>query len=121
MHELVAGDDVAGLHGALFAIETGNKAAGLAHQKDTGGEIPRRENALPIGVEAAGRHVSKIERGRAEAPQARDLVLDRAHLAAEQGEIAASVMRQRAAYHRLDEALARRDADAPVVEERARA
>src|SRR6185503_11354657 len=58
-------------------------------------------------------------RGCAEAPQPRDLVLDRRHLAAEQREIAAPVMRQRAGYDRIDEPLARGDPDAAVVEERA--
>src|SRR5205085_11388729 len=79
MHELVAGDDVAGLHGALVAGEIGDEAAGLAHQQHARREIPRRKPALPVGVEAAGRHIGETERGGADAPQARDLVLDRPH------------------------------------------
>src|SRR5688572_10823681 len=119
MHELVAGDDVAGLHGAFVTGKIGHEPTGLAYHQHAGRKIPRRETALPIGVEPAGCDVSEVERSGAKAAQACDLVLDRPHLAAEQREIAASVMRQRAAHDGIGEAPACRHADTAVVEESA--
>ena len=120
VHGLVAGDDVARLHAcAPCPARSVTKPPASRTIDHAGGEIPRRKAALPIDVEPAGRHIGEIERGRAEAPQPGDLVLDRRHFAAEQREIAAPVMRQRAAHDRVGEPLARRDADAAVVEERA--
>ena len=65
-----------GEHG-VAAVEVGDEAAGLAHQQDAGRDVPRREVALPIAVEPAGRDQGEIERRRAEAAQPGDLVLDR--------------------------------------------
>ena len=101
----------------VAAVEIGDEAAGLAHQEEAGGDVPRREVALPIGVEAAGRDPGEIERRRAEAAQARDLRLHRGNLLAEQREVAAAEMRQPAGDDRVGEPLPRRDPQAPVVEE----
>ena len=77
---------------------------------------PTARVALPIGVEPSGRDPGEIERRCAEAAQARHLFLHHRKLLAELREVAAAEMRQAAGKHRLGESLARRDADAPVVE-----
>ena len=84
-----------------------------------GRDIPGREVALPVAVEPAGRDEGEVERRRAEPAQPRDLVLDGAEFAQAQLQIAAAEMRQAAGDHRIGEALARRDAQPLVVEERA--
>src|SRR5882757_3940574 len=119
MQGRVSGDDVAGDHGAFPVFKVGHIAACLAHQYHAGGEIPRRQIALPIDVEAPRRDVGKIERGRAETPQACDLVLNRGKFLAELAKIATPVMRQPAAYDGIEQALTRRYADTPIVAERA--
>src|SRR4051794_7195820 len=119
MQARVCGDDVAGDHRAFLVFEVRHVAARLAHQDHAGGEIPRRQIALPIDVETPRRDVGKIERGRAETPQARDLVLNDGEFLAELAKIAAPVMRQTAAHDGIEQVLARRYTDAPIVAERA--
>ena len=55
------------------AAIVGDEAAGLAHQQAARGGVPRLEIAFPEPVVAARRHPGEIERGRAEAADARDL------------------------------------------------
>ena len=59
----------------VAAVEIGHKAAGFAHQKDARGHVPRRQIALPIGVEPAGGDIGEIERGGAEAAQPGEMLL----------------------------------------------
>ena len=75
MHGLVAGDDVACGEHRVAAVGIADEAAGFAHQEHAGGEVPRREVALPIGIEAAGGDPGEIERRGAEAAQAGEVLL----------------------------------------------
>src|SRR6266852_1127510 len=113
---LVAGEDVAGRQHGLAAVEVGDEAAGLAHQRNSRRHVPRRKVALPIGVDAAGGDPGEIERGRPESPQAGDLVLHGIVLAARERDIAAAGVRERAGDDGVGEPLARRDPQAPIVE-----
>ena len=117
VHGLVAGDDVAAGEHGVAAVEIGDEAAGLAHQDDAGRHVPGREAALPVGVEAAGRDPGEIERGRAEAAQARDLVLHGGRSRGGRARDRRGRVRQPAGDDRVGEPLARGDAQAPVVEE----
>src|SRR6266446_1744101 len=72
---LVAGDDISGRDWILAAVEVGNVAARLAHEDETGRDVPRREVALPIRVKSPGRDPGEIEGSSAEAAQAGDLAL----------------------------------------------
>ena len=44
------------------AVQIGDHAAGLAHQKNAGRDVPGRQAALPEAVEAPGRDIGEIER-----------------------------------------------------------
>src|SRR5262245_33782150 len=90
---VVGRDDAAGRQHGVAAVEVGDEAAGLAHQRDTCGHVPGRKAALPIGVEPAGGDPSEIERGSTEAPQPGDLVLHCAVLVARELHIAAAGVR----------------------------
>src|SRR5581483_1782285 len=90
---------------------------GLAHQDQAGGDVPGRQVALPIAVEASGRDPGEIERGGAEAAQSRHLVLQHGDLLARQRKVAAAVMWQAADDDRIDEPGAAGHAQAAVVEE----
>ena len=97
----------------------GDEAAGFADQERTRRQIPRRKIALPIGIEPAGGDPGKIERRRAIAAQSGEMLLCRGDLVPGQTQIAAAQMRQAAGDDGIGKALARRDPDALVVEERA--
>ena len=100
MVSLPATIDTGAEHG-FAAIEVAHESAGLAHQQDAGRHVPRRQVALPVGVDATGRDPGEIERRRAEAAQSGDLLLDHLELLAEQREIAAAAVRQSAGKHRI--------------------
>ena len=119
MHGVVAGGDLPLGQDGVFAVAIADEAAGFAHQNHPGGEIPRRQIALPIGVEPAGGDPGEIERRRAITAQSGEVLLRGGNLVARQRQIAAAVMRHAAGDHGVGEALARRDPDALVVEERA--
>src|SRR5499426_4543947 len=114
---LVAREDASGLDHVLASVEIGDEAAGLTHQRDSRRHVPRREAALPIGIEAAGRHPGKIKRGGPEPPQSGDLLLHRDVLAAREFHVAAAGMRERAGDDRVGEPLARRHPQPLIVEE----
>src|SRR5688572_27156097 len=48
------------------AIEVSDEATRLAHHQQAGRHVPRRQVALPVDVEPAGRDRSEVERGGAE-------------------------------------------------------
>ena len=58
----------------VAAVELGDEPAGLAHQQNARGDVPARQAVFPESVIAAGRDIGEIERGRAEAPDAGDLL-----------------------------------------------
>src|SRR5262244_268397 len=114
---LVAREDAAGLDHIVATVEIGDEAAGFTHQRDSRRHVPRRQPALPIGVEAAGRHPGEIERGGPEPPQSGDPLLHRDVLAAREFHVAAARMRERAGDDRVGEPLARRHPQPLIVEE----
>ena len=120
VHGVVAGGDVALVRHGVAAVEIGDEAAGLAHQDHAGGHVPRRQIALPIGIEPAGGDPGEVERGGAEAAQPGEMLLRRGNLPARRargrrGRNAAVRRRPR-----LRRACCRAgDAQPPVVEERA--
>ena len=61
MHGVVAGDDLPLGQDGVVAVAVADEAAGFAHQDQAGGEIPRRQIALPIGIEPAGGDPGEIE------------------------------------------------------------
>ena len=73
MYGFVSGHNVAAVEHRLAAVEVGGEAARLADEEQAGGHVPGRKAALPEAVEAAGRHPGEVERGRAEAADARHL------------------------------------------------
>src|SRR6185312_1124343 len=91
--------------------------AGLAHQDLAGRHVPGREVALPKTVKPAGGDEGYVERGRAEAAEAGDLVLQRGHLLERELMVAAADMRQPAGDHAFIQLAAAGDAQALVVEE----
>ena len=103
----------------VAAVEVADKAAGFAHQKNARGHVPRRQIALPIGVETAGRDIGKVERGGAEAAQPGEMPLRGENLLPGLRKIAAAVMRQPAGDHGLGKLAPPGDAQPAVVEERA--
>ena len=50
---------------APVAVEVGDHGAGLGGDQAAGGQVPRREAPLVVGVEAAARHRAEVEGGRA--------------------------------------------------------
>src|SRR5215472_10537280 len=114
---LVAREDAAGLDHIVASVEIGDEAAGFAYQRNSRRHVPRRQPALPIGVEAAGRHPGEIERGAAEPPQSGDPLLHRDMLAAREFHVAAAGMRERAGDDRVGQPLARRHPQPLIVEE----
>src|SRR5215467_6668706 len=114
---LVARENAAGLDHIVASVEIGDEAAGFAHQRDSRRHVPRRQPALPIGVEAAGRDPGEIERCGAESPQSGDPLLHRDMLAAREFHVAAAGMRERAGDSRVGEPLARRHPQPLIVEE----
>src|SRR5262249_11814235 len=117
MDIFVAADDVSGGERIVTALDARYRTAGLAHQDLSGGDVPGRQVTLPGAVQAACGHEGEIERGGAEAAQARHLVLDRRHLGAEHRVVSAPDMRQPAADRALAELAASGDAQPLVVEE----
>src|SRR5438552_8587341 len=119
MHELIAAHHIARLQRILMAIHARDKAAGFAHHDLAGGDVPRLQITLPVAVEAAGSDERHVERGGAEAAQARDLILDSGHLHPRQLVVAAANMRQAAGDHAFVQLAAAGDAQPLVVEKRA--
>ena len=120
VHGVVAGDDLSLGQDGVFAVAIADEAAGFAHQNHPGGEIPRRQIALPIGIEPSGGDPGEIERRRAVTAQTGKVLLRGGDLVTRQRQIAAApVMRQAAGDHRVGQPLAHRDPDALVVEIRA--
>src|SRR5215472_4157491 len=114
---LVSREDAAGFDHVVASVKIGDETAGFAHQRDSRRHVPRRQPALPIGIEAAGRHPGEIERGGAEPPQSGDPLLHRDVLAAREFHVAAAGMRERAGDDRVGEPLARRHPQPLIVEE----
>ena len=100
-----------------MAVAIGDKAAGLAHDKQARRDIPRRQIALPVAIEPAGGDPGEIERGGAVAAQAGEILLRDENFGPRARQVAAAVMRQAAGHHRVGEPRPRRDANPPVVEE----
>src|ERR1700733_2549501 len=120
VHGVVAGGDLPLGQDGVFAVAVADEAAGFAHQNYPGGDIPRRQVALPIGIEPAGGDPGEIEGRRAVTAQTGETLLRGCDLVARQRQIAAAaVMRQAAGDNRVGQVLARRDPDALVVEIRA--
>src|SRR5262249_57788442 len=80
---------------------------------------PRREAALPIAIEPAGRHPSEIERGGPEPPQSGDPLLHRDILAPREFRVAAARMRERAGDDGVGEPLACRHPQPLIIEKAA--
>src|SRR6516162_507861 len=100
VHGLVAGDDRAGLHHRVVAVDVADKSAGFAYQQESSSDIPRRDVALPIGIDAAGRDPGEVKGGRSKPAQPGNLVRNGLKLTAEEREVAASAVRQPAGKHR---------------------
>src|SRR3546814_11572757 len=77
MNRIARRDDLAAFNGAIPAPEIADESACFAHQKDTGGDIPKLQVALPKAVETRCRDPGQIERSRSEAGDARDFGSDR--------------------------------------------
>src|SRR5262244_1411443 len=114
---LVSREDAAGFDHVVASVKIGDETAGFAHQRDSRRHVPRRQPALPIGIEAAGRHPGEIERGGPEPPQSGDPLLHRDVLAAREFHVAAAGMRESAGDDRVGEPLARRHPQPLIVEE----
>src|SRR5215468_7287050 len=114
---LVARENAAGLDHIVASVEIGDEAAGFAYQRNSRRHVPRRQPALPIGVEAAGRHPGEIERGGPEPPQSGDPLLHRDMFVAREFHVAAAGMRERAGDDRVGESLPRRHPQPLIVEE----
>ncbi len=119
VHELVAADDMAGGQRVVVTADAGDEAAGFAHHDLAGRDVPGLQIALPVAVEAADGDEGHVERGGAEATEARDLVLQFADLAARLLVVAAADMRQAAGDHAFVELAPSGHAEPLVVEERA--
>src|SRR5437667_929213 len=64
----------------LAVFRTGERSdvpAGLLDEERPGGRVPRRQPDLPEAIDATGRDIGQIERGRARAAHAGDLLRDR--------------------------------------------
>src|SRR5690606_26665395 len=103
----------------VSAIDVRCISSRFTHKDKSGGKVPGRQIALPEAVKAASGEPGKVERCRAGAADARDLLLHDRQFAAEPCEIAAPAVRNAAADHAIVEIAARRDAQAAVVQERA--
>src|SRR3546814_9057498 len=77
MNRIARRDDLAAFNGAIPAPEIADESACFAHQKDTGGDIPKLQVAFPKAVETPCRDPGQIERGRSEAAEARYFGRDR--------------------------------------------
>src|SRR5256885_2347357 len=66
MQVAVCGQHIAARHHRLSAGQIADKAAGLAHQEQPGGDVPRRQRELPEAVKAPGCDIGEVERRRAE-------------------------------------------------------
>src|SRR5215813_13663542 len=114
---LVSREDAAGFDHVVASVKIGDETAGFAHQRDSRRHVPRRQPALPIGIEAAGRHPGEIERGGPEPPQSGDPLLHRDMFVAREFHVAAAGMRERAGDDRVGQPLARRHPQPLIVEE----
>src|SRR6516162_9901836 len=117
VNRLVAGKDAFRGQRDVAPLEIGDKAAGLAHERNPGRHVPRREPALPIGIDAAGRDPCKIERRRSEPAQPGGPFLYRRMLAARQRDIATAGVRQGARNNRFGKPLASRHAQPAIIQE----
>src|SRR5581483_4614179 len=99
--------------------DVADKAAGLAYQQRARRQIPRRQIALPISVEAAGRDPGEIERRRAIAAQSGEGLLRGGDLVPRKREITTAIMRQSAGDDRVPKPLPRGNTNTLVVEKRA--
>src|SRR4051794_7620048 len=117
VHEFVAADHMPRLQRIVVALDARDNAAGFAHDDLTRRHVPGLQIALPVAVEASGGDESHIQRGGAEAAQARDLVLDCSHLQPRELMIAAADMRQAAGDDAFVQLAAAGDAQPLVVEE----
>src|SRR5919112_2064421 len=117
VQDLVAARDGARRERVDAAVDVGDIAAGLAHEQDSGRQIPGVERAFPVDVGAAAGHVGEVEGGGAEAAYGRDGRHHDRDLAQELGMVAAADVRHAAGDERVGEVAPCRDADAAVVEE----
>src|SRR3546814_17649030 len=88
MNRIARRDDLAAFNGAIPAPEIADESACFAHQKDTGGDIPKLQVAFPKAVETPCRAPGPIERGRSEAADARYFGRDPVQNALEPGHAA---------------------------------
>src|SRR3546814_1332299 len=88
MNRIARRDDLSAFNGAIPAPEIADESACFAHQKDTGGDIPKLQVAFPKAVETPCRDPGQIERGRSEAADARYFGRDRVQNALEPGHVA---------------------------------
>src|SRR3546814_13813493 len=70
MNRIARRDDLAAFNGAIPAPEIADESACFAHQKDTGGDIPKLQVAFPKAVETPCRDPGQIDRGRSDAADA---------------------------------------------------
>src|SRR5579862_7528661 len=119
MHAVISGGDLALGEDGVATAAIADEAAGFADQDDARGKIPRRQVALPVGVEPAGCDPGEVEGRRAVAAQSGKVLLRGGNFAARQHEVAAPVMRQAAGDNGFGKIAARGDAKALIVEERA--
>src|SRR5688572_27409887 len=73
MELVVSGDDLLGANRLRAAAVVGYEATRFAHEQAAGSRVPRLQMAFPEPVESPGSHPGKVERGRAEAANSRDL------------------------------------------------
>ena len=115
------GDHLSAVQEVAVAGEIADEPARFLDQQAAGRDVPRVEADLPEAVVEAGGDVREIERGRAGPAQAGRLLDHRLHHPEVRVEIAAVAKREAGADEAVAQMLALRDADAPVVEERAAA
>ena len=113
---LVAGHDVAGRHHIACTINIGAEATRLAHQHDTGANVPRLEATLPEPVETACRHPGEVKRRRACPADTCGLGLHLRKLTAKLHCIPPAPVRNTARDDSVMNVTTPGDADAPVVE-----
>src|SRR5579862_4963119 len=114
-------DDLSAVKIVAFAGEIADQAAGLEHEQASGGDVPRVQADFPEAVVEARGDIRQIERGRARATQSRALHDHRLHHREIRIEIATVAKRETGADQRIAQMRAARNADAPIVQERAAA
>jgi len=109
MKVVVGRQNIAGGQHGVSAGNVADIAAGLADQQYAGGDVPLLKPEFPKTIEATGRHIGEVERGRSEASHA----AGRRHHRPERSQIrlvlAAVTKRNAGTDHRVAKRTARRD------------